>query len=86
MIKNGSAVTCFSKTEVKNESSECKTTLPNIKLPVPDFDKTKGSIEIKTSVFTNPFLEDENAKEAMLQKHVKMVNKKDAVVINGNYY
>ncbi|KAF7288041.1 uncharacterized protein LOC143190760 [Rhynchophorus ferrugineus] len=72
------------KTEVKSEPSDFKTTLPNIKLPVPDFDKTKRSnVEIKTSVFTNPFLEDENAKEAMLQKHVKMVNTKDVVVING---
>ena len=38
----------------------------------------------KTSVFKNPFTEAENAKEAILQKHVKMVEAKDSVVvING---
>lgn len=35
-------------------------------------------------MFVNPFLEAENAKEAILQKHVKMIDTKDAIIINGN--
>lgn len=37
-----------------------------------------------TSVFSNPFIEAENAKKAILEKHVKMVpTKEDTQVING---
>ncbi|XP_030759872.1 uncharacterized protein LOC115885190 [Sitophilus oryzae] len=69
------------KTEVKDESEQ---PVPNLKLPVPNFGGSKqGNVDVKASVFTNPFIEAENAKEAILQKHVKMVNTKDAVVING---
>ncbi|RZC34396.1 hypothetical protein BDFB_003018 [Asbolus verrucosus] len=56
------------------------------KLPAPDFMGTSPSDPdaLKNSVFKNPFAEAENAKEAILQKHVKMVDAKDnVIVING---
>lgn len=38
----------------------------------------------KTSVFHNPYIQAENEKQAILEKHVKMVNTKDSVQqING---
>lgn len=52
-----------------------------MKLPKPDFlvGESKGQ-----SIFTNPFVEAEIAKTALLEKHVKMVNKTDnAEMING---
>ncbi|XP_044271645.1 uncharacterized protein LOC123015777 [Tribolium madens] len=56
-----------------------------LKLPTPDFVGVSNDPDVpKTSVFKNPFTEAENAKEAILQKHVKMVDAKDnVVVING---
>ncbi|EFA10221.1 uncharacterized protein LOC656965 [Tribolium castaneum] len=56
-----------------------------LKLPKPDFVGTSTDPDApKSSVFKNPFAEAENAKEAILQKHVKMVDAKDnVVVING---
>ncbi|XP_018562708.1 zinc finger CCCH domain-containing protein 8 isoform X3 [Anoplophora glabripennis] len=63
---------------------EEKKTLPSQKLPTPNFGETKVEDEIKSSVFKNPFIEAENEKEAILQKHVKMVDTKDnTMVING---
>ena len=39
---------------------------------------------MKNSVFSNPFVEAENAKKAILEKHVKMTPTKDEVkMING---
>lgn len=35
-------------------------------------------------VFANPFLVEEHAKEAILEKHVKMINTKNVAVINGS--
>lgn len=53
------------------------------KLPLPKFD-VEGSIPLKNSVFTNPFVEAENAKSAILEKHVKMIpSKNDITHING---
>ncbi|XP_023016776.1 uncharacterized protein [Leptinotarsa decemlineata] len=61
-----------------NFSSQCK-------LPAPKFgEETESPEDTKSSVFKNPFIEAENAKAAILQKHVKMVETKDnIVVING---
>ncbi|KAJ8964533.1 hypothetical protein NQ314_004828 [Rhamnusium bicolor] len=58
---------------------------PKYKLPTPNFEGIKNDAEeSKSSVFKNPFIEAEHAKEAILQKHVKMVDTKDnIVVING---
>ncbi|KAG5879906.1 hypothetical protein JTB14_018449 [Gonioctena quinquepunctata] len=59
-------------------SSKCK-------LPAPNFGETNSVEDTnKSSVFKNPFVEAENAKQAILQKHVKMVDTKDnIIVING---
>lgn len=52
--------------------------MPAEKLPGPDFGSSS------TSVFSNPFIEAENAKKAILEKHVKMVaTKEDTKIING---
>nr|CAH7741314.1 unnamed protein product [Callosobruchus chinensis] len=69
-------------------TSTTDATVPSQKsklLPTPTFDSTNSiSTEETTSVFKNPFLEAENAKEAILQKHVKMVDVKDKIdIING---
>ncbi|XP_050504255.1 uncharacterized protein LOC126883074 [Diabrotica virgifera virgifera] len=55
------------------------------KLPAPSFGGSNLTEEsTKSSVFKNPFIEAENAKDAILQKHVKMVESKDnMVIING---
>ncbi|CAG9863846.1 unnamed protein product [Phyllotreta striolata] len=69
--------------ETENIPSKEETKL---KLPAPNFDKhttAETNEAYQNSVFLNPFIEEENAKEAVLQKHVKMVNIKDTVVING---
>lgn len=50
------------------------------KLPTPKF----GEDNIGTSIFKNPFQEEENAKQAILEKHVKMVNARDNIkTLNG---
>ncbi|XP_060530048.1 uncharacterized protein LOC132704186 [Cylas formicarius] len=70
--------------ESDNEVSKTEGNLTPFKLPTPNFEG--GSFaenETKSSVFTNPFIEAEHAKEAILQKHVKMIDAKDVVVING---
>lgn len=53
--------------------------LSNIeKLPKPNFEGPMAS------VFSNPFIEAENAKRAVLEQHVKMVpTKNDLTTING---
>ncbi|KAJ8955143.1 hypothetical protein NQ318_009036 [Aromia moschata] len=69
-----------SQTEIQSQSVPAK-----YKLPTPNFGDAKDNDDnTKSSVFKNPFIEAENAKEAILQKHVKMVDTKDnIVVING---
>ncbi|KAI5638506.1 hypothetical protein NE865_08823 [Phthorimaea operculella] len=50
------------------------------KLPKP----TLGENALQTSVFSNPFVAAEQAKAAILEKHVKMVpGKNEATMING---
>lgn len=52
------------------------------KLPLPSFGSE--NLAVKNSVFANPFIEAENAKEAILEKHVKMIPAKDDLTnING---
>lgn len=54
---------------------------PKLPLPKPDFANGPTS---KNSVFLNRYVEAENAKKAILEKHVKMVPSKDEVrFING---
>lgn len=79
--KSRSAVICFSPTEEEKVASPA----PIEKLPPPDFIDTSSTSNLpKTSVFTNPFKEAENAKQAILEKHVKMVNTQENVrIING---
>ncbi|XP_063238167.1 uncharacterized protein LOC134539812 isoform X2 [Bacillus rossius redtenbacheri] len=53
------------------------------KLPRPDFG-AQGVAIVRNSVFSNPFIEAENAKKAILEKHVKMTPTQDEVkMING---
>lgn len=53
------------------------------KLPRPEFG-TPGAVSLKNSVFSNPFVEAENAKKAILEKHVKMTPTRDEIkMING---
>ncbi|XP_069701827.1 uncharacterized protein [Periplaneta americana] len=53
------------------------------KLPRPEFGAT-GVASVKNSVFSNPFVEAENAKKAILEKHVKMTPTRDEIkMING---
>lgn len=55
-------------------------------LPTPSFLKsTSQNTDIpKGSVFTNPYIQAEHEKQAILEKHVKMVETKDNVkLING---
>lgn len=53
------------------------------KLPLPKFGED-GTVSVKNSVFKNPFVEEEIAKSAILEKHVKMIPAKDDITqING---
>lgn len=55
-------------------------------MPTPEFiDNSISGVNVcATSVFTNPFKEAENAKQAILEKHVKMVSTQNSVkIING---
>ncbi|XP_050535342.1 uncharacterized protein LOC126902285 [Daktulosphaira vitifoliae] len=57
------------------------TSLSENKLPPPRFKETGI---ISESVFRNPYLEAERAKNAILEKHVKMVPSKDnLIMVNG---
>lgn len=62
------------------------TPAPKTPLPTPSFLKhnTQSGNIPKGSVFINPYIQAENEKQAILEKHVKMVETKDNVkVING---
>ncbi|CAG9815376.1 unnamed protein product [Phaedon cochleariae] len=74
-----------SETSVKIGKEQQDTTPKGKLLPAPNFGGTRNATdEVKSSVFKNPFIEAENAKEAILQKHVKMVESRDnTVIING---
>lgn len=77
LTKNRSAVICFSTTEAKSTFT---------RLPKPNFLISEGQNDDlpKTSVFSNPYIQAENEKQAILEKHVKMVNTKDNLQrING---
>ncbi|XP_034182189.1 uncharacterized protein LOC117605227 [Osmia lignaria lignaria] len=71
--------------EEKNDENEGATdtaaSKEKLPLPTPDF----NSIPVmKTSVFSNPFVEAEKAKSAILEKHVKMTpTLDDTKMING---
>ncbi|XP_046390164.1 uncharacterized protein LOC124158842 [Ischnura elegans] len=53
------------------------------KLPHPEF-SSSGIAIAKNSVFSNPFVEAERAKKAILEKHVKMTpTKGETTMING---
>lgn len=55
-----------------------------MKLPTPNFSSDITGTTLQNSVFKNPFSEAESSKEAVLQKHVKMVeNKNNTIIING---
>lgn len=69
--------------EENDENNEiCKTaSKEKLPLPTPDFN---GIPTMKTSVFSNPFVEAEKAKSAILEKHVKMTpTLDDTKMING---
>ncbi|XP_008476224.1 uncharacterized protein LOC103513192 [Diaphorina citri] len=77
-----------SDAEDSSDSSNPETSVPKKKptesqtkkpaLPPPSFDDTSGS------VFINPYIEAENAKSAILEKHVKMIPAKEFITeING---
>lgn len=52
-------------------------------MPLPKFGD-QGVVNVTNSVFKNPFVEEENAKSAILEKHVKMIPaKEDITQING---
>lgn len=64
---------------VKTTEAASKEKLP---LPTPDFDS--ATTLLRTSVFSNPFVEAERAKSAILEKHVKMTpTLDDTKTING---
>ncbi|XP_029032865.1 uncharacterized protein LOC114871301 isoform X2 [Osmia bicornis bicornis] len=71
--------------EEKNDENEGATdtaaSKEKLPLPTPDFNSTPV---MKTSVFSNPFVEAEKAKSAILEKHVKMTpTLDDTKMING---
>lgn len=62
------------------------TSEPKVPLPTPSFLKTTSQSDDipKGSVFINPYIQAEHQKQAILEKHVKMVETRDNVkVING---
>ncbi|GJQ75803.1 hypothetical protein Trydic_g17873 [Trypoxylus dichotomus] len=72
-----------SETELGNkiaseEKTRSKGNVNAVKLPTPGFINANNTENVlTTSVFKNPFVEAENAKQAILEKHVKMVNAND---------
>ncbi|KAH0553270.1 putative uncharacterized protein DDB_G0272194 [Cotesia glomerata] len=73
----------ITETNQHDDDSNIKNSYNNNKLPLPtpDFNATPT---LKTSVFTNPFVEAEKAKSAILEKHVKMTpTLDDTKMING---
>lgn len=78
LLDYGSSSSDSDEDSIENERSQVENTKP--KLPKP----TIGETSLQTSVFSNPFVEAELAKAAILEKHVKMVPGKDtAQTING---
>lgn len=77
------------ESDSENEKSPTESTIDSslqIKLPTPVFlEESNINEKINTnSVFKNPFKDEETKKEALLQKHVKMVDSKNNIVaING---
>lgn len=67
------------------EKPESKLNISTTKLPTPGFISSNSTENVlTTSVFKNPFVEAENAKQAILEKHVKMVNANDnSQFLNG---
>ncbi|KAI4460771.1 hypothetical protein MML48_5g00012919 [Holotrichia oblita] len=67
------------------EKPETKLNTNTTKLPTPGFISSNSTENVlTTSVFKNPFVEAENAKQAILEKHVKMVNANDnSQFLNG---
>ncbi|XP_076755502.1 uncharacterized protein LOC143426164 [Xylocopa sonorina] len=66
---------------VNNEDVNETASKVKLPLPTPDFN---GMPTMKTSVFSNPFVEAEKAKSAILEKHVKMTpTLDDTKMING---
>lgn len=61
-----------------------ETTASREKLPLPTPDFNSAPTLMSTSVFSNPFVEAERAKSAILEKHVKMTpTLDDTKMING---
>lgn len=88
-FKNFSCLTFSSKDEAEEEENKVEdennekdsASIKKLPLPTPDFN---GTPAMKTSVFTNPFVEAEKAKSAILEKHVKMTpTLDDTKMING---
>ncbi|XP_021193753.2 uncharacterized protein LOC110378710 [Helicoverpa armigera] len=78
LLGYGSSSSDSEEENTENEKSQTESTKP--KLPKP----TIGESSLQTSVFSNPFVEAELAKAAILEKHVKMVPGKDNTqMING---
>ncbi|PZC75374.1 hypothetical protein B5X24_HaOG206421 [Helicoverpa armigera] len=67
LLGYGSSSSDSEEENTENEKSQTESTKP--KLPKP----TIGESSLQTSVFSNPFVEAELAKAAILEKHVKMV-------------
>lgn len=53
-----------------------------MELPKPDFNATTNDSIREKSGFINKFIEEDNAKKAILEKHVKMVST-DVKIVNG---
>ncbi|CAG9096093.1 unnamed protein product [Plutella xylostella] len=83
LVDYGSSSPSSSETEEEPEPSEKPEdeVKPSVaKLPKPSLDAPA----LQTSVFSNPFVEAELAKAAILEKHVKMVpGKEETQMING---
>ncbi|XP_026742694.1 uncharacterized protein LOC113504546 [Trichoplusia ni] len=78
LLDYGSSSSGSEEESTEHEKSAAESLKP--KLPKP----TIGESSLQTSVFSNPFVEAELAKAAILEKHVKMVPGKDNTqMING---
>lgn len=67
LLDYGSSSSGSEEESTEHEKSAAESLKP--KLPKP----TIGESSLQTSVFSNPFVEAELAKAAILEKHVKMV-------------
>ncbi|RVE54787.1 hypothetical protein evm_000554 [Chilo suppressalis] len=78
LLDYGSSSSNESEQEQEEETDKINTSKPKLPKPV------LGEAALQTSVFSNPFVEAELAKAAILEKHVKMVpGKDDTLMING---